>query len=181
MNTREKGDMAVAAAIQHYAEEGYEVLTPLSDKQKFDLVVYRDGVFRKIQCKYAGSLSRHKTFEVSLLVCGGNQSRKTKQAYKNGDFDFLFIATAWGEIYEIPWKKIKGYKKSISLGKIWEEYRIKGRLTHQVVVQIDGKLRMAERRVKGKRISWLTADEPEMAVAPDYMEEWFANEKHAVN
>ena len=124
MNSREKGDIAVGQSIAWYTSHGYELLLPLSDKNKFDVVVY-NGSFKKVQCKYTSYKPKGKSvFEVPLVVCGGNRSGNNRKRYKEGDFDLLFVVTAQQEMYEIPWEEVKEYKKAFTLGEKWEPYKL---------------------------------------------------------
>ena len=123
MNTREKGDVAVGRAIADYSAKGYEVLLPLSDKQKFDLVTF-SGSFKKVQCKFCSQKTKYNSFEVSIVVCGGNRSGNYKKRYVDGDFDLLFVLTSDDEIYEIPWEKIRHLKRTIKIGKRYKEFRL---------------------------------------------------------
>ncbi len=72
MNTKEKGGLAVAKAIQHYIFLGNEVLLPMGDKKPYDLVV-DCGQLKKVQCKYTTYCPKDN-YVVPLRVMGGNQS-----------------------------------------------------------------------------------------------------------
>lgn len=50
-HTKTKGDLGVLKAQADLCEKGYLVCLPLSEHSPFDLVVYRDFVFRRIQVK----------------------------------------------------------------------------------------------------------------------------------
>lgn len=124
MNTKAKGDRAVAHAICHFIEEGHEVLLPLGDRKKYDLVVDVEGKLFRIQCKFTGSRN-HKaketeTFMVPLVVCGGNRSSGNyKTRYEEGDFDLLFVLTSGGDRYLVPAEAVLG-KASVSTGTLGE-------------------------------------------------------------
>lgn len=51
-HTKDKGDLGVAKALADLVDKGCLVLLPLTEHAAFDLVAYRDGVFRRIQVKY---------------------------------------------------------------------------------------------------------------------------------
>ncbi len=51
-HTKDKGDLGVAHAIADLAEQGYLVLTALSERAPFDLVAYSAGRFVRVQVKY---------------------------------------------------------------------------------------------------------------------------------
>jgi hypothetical protein len=64
-HTKDKGDLGVAHAIADLADQGFIVLTALSEHAPFDLVGYRDGTFVRVQVKYR-ALSASGTIEVQF-------------------------------------------------------------------------------------------------------------------
>ncbi|MGE7883435.1 group I intron-associated PD-(D/E)XK endonuclease [Bacillus sp. NPDC094077] len=50
-HTKTKGDLAVFKAQVDLYEKGYMILTPQTEHSPFDLVVYKDGVFKRVQVK----------------------------------------------------------------------------------------------------------------------------------
>jgi hypothetical protein len=64
-HTKDKGDLGVAHAIADLAEQGFVVLTALSEHAPFDLVGYRNGTFVRVQVKYR-SLSASGTIDVQF-------------------------------------------------------------------------------------------------------------------
>jgi hypothetical protein len=122
MNSKEKGDMAVGCAIGYYTRNNIQVLIPIGDKKPYDLVIEKEGELKKVQCKYTGNKSKYGSYEAPLRVCGGNQSRHTTKSYKEGDFDFLFVLTAEGQMYEIPSKITNERKATVSVGPQYIQY-----------------------------------------------------------
>jgi hypothetical protein len=107
MNTKVKGDIAVAQAIQHFTMSGYEVCLPIGDKRNYDLVVEKDYKLSMVQVKYAGLYpSKDNKCHVALRITGGNQSYKTAKKYVDDAFDLLFIYTQKGEKYILPWEAV---------------------------------------------------------------------------
>lgn len=51
-HTKDKGDLAVLKAQADLCEQGYTVCIPLTEYAPFDLVVYKEGEFRRVQVKY---------------------------------------------------------------------------------------------------------------------------------
>jgi len=51
-HTKNKGDLGVLKAQADLAEQGYMVLLPLTEHHAFDLAIYKDGVFKRVQVKY---------------------------------------------------------------------------------------------------------------------------------
>lgn len=123
MNTKVKGDIAVAHAIALYTELGYEVLLPLGDKQPYDLVIDTKESLQKVQVKYAGTSDSGKTV-AWLRTVGGNQSFQTAKKYLDTDFDILFVWTACGKGYSIPWSALTNRVSVTLSGGKYEKYRI---------------------------------------------------------
>lgn len=51
MNSKAKGERSVGAIIARFLKIGIPVSVPLSDNLRYDLVVEKEGVLLKIQCK----------------------------------------------------------------------------------------------------------------------------------
>ena len=124
MKSKEKGDLAVAYAIAYYVEKGYEVLTPLGDKKPYDIVLEKNNVFTRVQCKYTGSQSKYGIYSVGLRVMGGNQSFYTAKNYGPNDFDILFVFTKNKDMYEFDRGVWSRAKSTLSLGKKYIKYKI---------------------------------------------------------
>lgn len=107
MKPKEKGDLALAQAISYYMSNGYEVCIPIGDKRDFDLVVEKNNTFYSVQVKYAGLYPSKSTCRVALRITGGNQSFHYSKTYTDDAFDLLFVYTAKGQLYEIPWSHVK--------------------------------------------------------------------------
>ncbi|HTE58137.1 MAG TPA: group I intron-associated PD-(D/E)XK endonuclease [Verrucomicrobiae bacterium] len=106
MHTKQKGDLAVANAIQYYMTNGYEVCLPIGDKRPYDLVIEVEGVLKRVQVKYAGFYNGIQQHKVALRITGGNQSFSTTKKYLDNDFDELFVYTASGRKFVLAWDKI---------------------------------------------------------------------------
>ncbi len=51
-HTKDKGDLGVFKAQADLAAQGFMVLLPLTEHAPFDLVIYKDRVFRRVQVRY---------------------------------------------------------------------------------------------------------------------------------
>ncbi len=127
MDTKHKGNLAVASAIQHFVSAGYTVSVPLADTAKYDLVVEHGGQLQRVQCKYAGYEGHPGVFSVPLYVSGGNRSAGNRRLrYQPGDFDTLFVLCANGSRYAIPFEAVAG-QTTVNIGRRgrwarWEGY-----------------------------------------------------------
>ena len=53
INSKVKGDIAEAAVIAAFLRAGFNVLIPFGDRNRYDIVLERDGKFQRIQIKTA--------------------------------------------------------------------------------------------------------------------------------
>lgn len=51
-HTKNKGDLGVLKIKADLCEKGFLVLSPESEHAPFDLVVYKEGMFKRVQAKY---------------------------------------------------------------------------------------------------------------------------------
>jgi hypothetical protein len=106
MISKDKGDRATGKAIAYFLGHDYEVCLPIGDKRDYDLIVEKNGILTRIQVKYAGLYRDKNKCQASLRVMGGNQSFHSVKKYADDAFDFLFVYTARGEEYLIPWSEL---------------------------------------------------------------------------
>lgn len=107
MLTKERGDLALGFAIQHFLSNGYEVCLPIGDKRNYDLIIEKAGLTSRVQVKYAGLYSKDGQCRVGLRITGGNQSYHYAKKYADDAFDHLFVYTAKGYSFLLPWKEVK--------------------------------------------------------------------------
>lgn len=106
MKPKEKGDLAVANAINYFMSNGYEVCLPIGDKRPYDLVVEQDGKLYRVQIKYAGYYKGDKKYKAALRTMGGNQSYYTARKYDDNAFDLLFVYVENGRKFIFPWSEL---------------------------------------------------------------------------
>lgn len=105
-STKQKGDSATGAAIQYFLSKGYEVCLPIGDKRDYDLVVEKNNLLSRVQVKYAGLYPGKDKCKVALRITGGNQSYKYSKTYSDDAFETLFVYTAKGQKYVLPWSSV---------------------------------------------------------------------------
>lgn len=125
MNSKQKGDLALAKAISYFMESGCEVLLPIGDKRPYDLVIENeDGTLQKVQSKYTSHKKKSGSFIAPLRVMGGNRSSgNNAKKYNKKDFDILFVYTIESTKYVIPFETVKA-TGSLTLGKEMEKYKV---------------------------------------------------------
>ncbi|MFB2877554.1 group I intron-associated PD-(D/E)XK endonuclease [Floridanema aerugineum] len=85
-HTKVKGDVAVAKAIADLTARGYVVFTPVfSEHLPFDLVVWKDNEFIRIQVKYSSF------GKVAGYTCWNDKKGTHQRKYKTGDFECYAI------------------------------------------------------------------------------------------
>ncbi len=124
MNSKRKGSFAVGEAVQYFTGKNQSVFIPISDCDKYDLVIDEKGVFRKVQCKYSGDKAPSGGFIVDLRTFGGYREKTYHTKYLKDDFDYLFISCSNGEKFIIPAKAILHKSQIVVGGKNWKEYKI---------------------------------------------------------
>ena len=67
-HTKEKGDLGVFKAQVDLFEQGYMILSPLTEHAPFDLVAYKNGNFHRIQIKYR-KLDRYGKLDIKFSTC----------------------------------------------------------------------------------------------------------------
>lgn len=125
-NTKQQGNIGLGSAIQYFSQKLYTISLPLNDSQDYDLVVEDfDGTLKKVQVKTSSHLNRFGNTEVRLSVQGGNS--KQNYIHKKANevlYDWLFILCDNGDRYLIPKEIIKDLKSTITVGKMYQEYKI---------------------------------------------------------
>lgn len=113
-----KGNIALGNAIAYFTKLGYTVAIPLTDTQKYDLIVDIDGILKKVQCKYTSIKDKGVTFILDLRVRGHIDSKGVyySKNFEEDSADFIYALTSEGQTFLIPTEDLKG-RQSISLGK----------------------------------------------------------------
>lgn len=124
MNTKTKGDIAVAYAIAKLTELGYEVLLPIGDKKPYDMVVDDGTSLKKVQVKYAGTNEVGKTSAWLRTVGGNRSSGQTWKKYTDTDFELLFVWSDKGKCYLIPWSEVTSRCSVTLSGGKYDTYEV---------------------------------------------------------
>lgn len=103
---KEKGRAGLSAAIAYFGMNGYTVSIPLNDTQDYDLVVEKDNIFQKVQCKFSGSYNHSGTQKVKLDTWGGAKGGTYYGNVRDSSCDLLFVLCNDKTMYLIPIKEI---------------------------------------------------------------------------
>lgn len=126
-NPRKQGDIGVGSAVAWFMRNGYTVSIPVSESQRYDLIVDKDNVLQRVQIKTSTRREPSGGFLVALETRGGNQSWSgTSHFFDKETSDLLFILTDCDDQYLIPTEKLQDNARSIVVGGAkWIEYRVK--------------------------------------------------------
>ena len=89
-HTKAKGDLGVLKAQVSLYEQGYLILQPVTEHAPFDLVAYKDGVFKRIQVKYK-SLDKTGALTVHFRSCWADKNGTHMKAINKEDIDLYCI------------------------------------------------------------------------------------------
>lgn len=122
-----QGDVGVARAVYEYTKMGYTVLAPLSDSDKYDLVIGNGQMLMKVQvktsrCKSQGGENR-TGYQVNLSTKGGNTKINTIRTRESTDYDVLFVLVETGDCWSIPTAALGDAKHSICVGSSADKYK----------------------------------------------------------
>jgi len=97
---------------------------PIGDKREYDLIVEIAGKLSRVQVKYAGLYRNRSTCKVALRTTGGNQSLHYSKTYLDDSFELLFVYTAKGARYILPWEEVTA-RNELSIENIkYNRYKI---------------------------------------------------------
>lgn len=101
MNTKQKGNLALAEAIRFFTIRGNVVSIPLNDSQKYDLIVDMEGILYKVECKYTSTKKASGNFAVHLRTLGGTKGTEVSNRASSENADYLFVTTSDNNSYLI--------------------------------------------------------------------------------
>lgn len=110
-HTKDKGDLGVLKAQTDLCQKGYLTLNPATEHAPFDLVVYKDKTFKRVQVKYR-ELHNGKV-DVKFASCWSDKHGNHEKAMDKTEVDVIAIyCPQTDKVYYIDPTK---YSKSISL------------------------------------------------------------------
>ncbi len=122
-NPNIQGDIGLADAISFFTTEGYSVCVPLTDSQKFDLVVVRERP-QTVQVKTSTCRNARGHYIIDLRTRGGNRSQRDRVAFREeGDYDLLYILTEEGRRYLIPVEHLEA-KSNSALSPAYDKFLV---------------------------------------------------------
>jgi hypothetical protein len=89
-HTKDKGDLGVFKAQADLAAQGFMVLLPLTEHAPFDLVVYKDRVFRRVQVRYR-ACKRNGCLDVQLRSIWNDRHGAHRVVMDKGEVDVVCV------------------------------------------------------------------------------------------
>ncbi|PEB51618.1 hypothetical protein CON65_20590 [Bacillus pseudomycoides] len=111
-HTKTKGDLGVLKAQVDLYEKGYMILIPHTEHSPFDLVVYKEGIFKRVQVKYR-ELNERGILEIRFRSSYSNANGVVIKNVDKEEIDIYCIYCPQTDLcyYFDP----KSFHKSISL------------------------------------------------------------------
>lgn len=100
INTKAKGDVSTAVIFAALVKNGFTVLTPWGDKNRYDLVVDDNGKFIRIQCKTGCLNNKCINFRTYSLTTKNGKSVKSNYTAEEIDL-FMVYCPEIDKIYVI--------------------------------------------------------------------------------
>lgn len=89
-HTKDKGDLGVLKAQADLAEKGWLILKPQTEHAPFDLVIYKDKQFKKVQVKYR-TLNKVGQLAITFKSYWSNKSGVQKSPTEISEIDIICI------------------------------------------------------------------------------------------
>ena len=99
-DTKKTGDATEAMILAKLLQRGDVVLTPFGDSQRFDLVIYRDEKFIRVQCKTGHLEKSAVTFRTASVHKDG--SHYTEKDYHGQADLFMVYCPELDKVYSVP-------------------------------------------------------------------------------
>ncbi len=119
----DQGNLGLGRAIYEIQKRGGLISLPITENQKYDLVVELMGELKKVQIKTTGFKKPSGNYAVNLKTSGGNQSFNKATLREYGDYDYLFVLCSNDECYMIPEIAFKT-KNQLALSAKYDKYKL---------------------------------------------------------
>ena len=89
-HTKAKGDLGVLKAQVDLFEQGFTICLPQTEHSPFDLAVYRDGEFQRVQVKYR-KLDKYGALHVKFSTCWTDRHGTHTVPIDKNEVDFYCV------------------------------------------------------------------------------------------
>jgi len=88
-HTKDKGDLAVLKVMASLGEQDFLILNPLTEHSPFDLVIYKNGTFKRVQVKYRKE--KNGVITVDLRSSWADKNGSHTLPFKREEVDLIAI------------------------------------------------------------------------------------------
>lgn len=114
LNSKQQGNITEVEVMLAFLREGYNVLTPYGDCERYDFVVDINKHFYKIQVKSAKEEDEGNKFSFNTASTHYSDGKCIHDTYTKEDIDF-FATTFNNQVYLIPVEECGNRSKSLRL------------------------------------------------------------------
>lgn len=102
-NPRKQGNAGLGVAIAYLSRLGLEVAIPLTDTQRYDLIIVHDEGMARVQVKTTTQRDpRYGHYRVSVQCVGRNNTGTVRRKFDQADYEWLFVVCGDACCYMIP-------------------------------------------------------------------------------
>ena len=102
-NPRKQGNAGLGIAIAYLSRIGVDVAIPLTDTQRYDLLMVHDGGIERVQVKTTTMRdARYGHYRVSVQCIGRNNTGTVRRKFDQLDYEWLFVVCGDACCYMIP-------------------------------------------------------------------------------
>lgn len=91
MDRKTKGRLAEAKVIAFLIEQGYEVYLPFSNNSKYDVIVYKEGIIKRVSVKYTSVIQNSTTWKVELRQIFRGNGVVNINKFNSKDYDIIAV------------------------------------------------------------------------------------------
>jgi hypothetical protein len=102
-NPRKQGNAGLGIAIAYLSRIGVDVAIPLTDTQRYDLIIVHDEGMERVQVKTTTQRdARYGHYRVSLQCIGRNNRGTVRRKFEQSDYEWLFVVCGDACCYMSP-------------------------------------------------------------------------------
>lgn len=123
-NTRIQGNAGLGIAIAYFSRIGVQVAIPLTDTQRWDLIIENRDRLERVQVKTTTQRTpKEGGYVVHLRTVGCNTKRTVTRDFHPTDYEWLFVVCGDACVYMIPTGVITA-RTQLYLGRKYEPFRL---------------------------------------------------------
>ena len=126
LNTKLQSNIGLGQAIAYFTGEGMSVSLPLTESQRYDLIVDDGSKLFRVEVKTTRTRRASGSYVVTLSTQGGNQSwDHAKKLISENDCDLVFVHVVGGGSYVFPVEMVAG-RASLTLSSDKDRFIVNG-------------------------------------------------------